>query len=174
MVYHSYFLDGLTPTYSTSVSPRETDGSREQRSCCFHHAKDRALFAVCFQVILDFNHLFLHGSFETFGHVIQWAVLATDKSMKEKQLHLEQQAHAIDHQHAVSKHARSDENLALLTPSIPELQEMHWSFGMEKKFVSSLDQCSALSRCFQWCICNDAKMEFSLRVVNFTSNNLCK
>lgn len=71
MVYHSYFLDGLTPTYSTSVSPRETGGSQEQRSCCFHHAKDRALFAVCFQVILDFNNLFLHGSFETFGHVIQ-------------------------------------------------------------------------------------------------------
>lgn len=93
-----------------------------------------------------------------------------------KRLDFEQQVHVIDCQWAVSKHAYSDENLALQTLSVPMLQGIHWSFGLEMKFLSSFDQSSVKSRWFQWFIHNDAKILFFFFswAAHFTSSNVCK
>lgn len=163
MFYYSYFLDGSTPTYSTSVSPRETGLSQEQKSCCFYrHAKDKVLVSCLFLSNSEFSSssfpvwkLSDFQSHNTMSYFCNW-----HKSVQEKQLDFEQQAHVIDCQWAVSKHAYSDENLALQTLSIPMLQRIHWSFGMEMKFLSSFDQSCIKSRCFQWCIHNEAKISW--------------
>lgn len=161
MFYYSYFLDGSTPTYSTSVSLRETGWSQEQKSCCFyHHAKG---YGAVFFLVLSHSG-FSSSSFpawklsdfqscNTMSYFCNW-----HKTVQEKRLDFEQQARVIDCQWAVSKHAYADENLALQALSIPKLRGIHWSFGLEMKFLSSFNQSSVKSRCFQWSIHNDAKM----------------
>lgn len=72
----------------------------------------------------------------------------------------EQQSRVISFRWAVSKPAYSEENLALQTLSVSMLEGIYWSFGLEMKFLSSFDQSSVKSRCFQWRIHNDAKIFF--------------
>lgn len=144
-----------------------------QIECCFLF-----VFISFWIFIIVFSRMEAFRDFQssnTMSYFCNW-----HHRVQERRVDFKQQAHVIDCQRAVSKHASSDENLALQTLSIPVLRGIHWSFGSEMKFLSSFDQSFVKSRCFQWFIPNDAKMVwgwvvfFSPWAVNFTSSNVCK